>query len=559
MSDYYVLVTDAGAELEAAAHAAGESVELSEFGVCDGGVDFTPDPALTAFVNEVYRGAISALEVSADDPSEIVAQCIIPADSGGYTLRGVAIYASDGTLYAVGNYAAQDKPAPDSGFAVSLEILVVLALSATTDVTLVVTDTAYLTEKQADTLYLRQDKNLDEIAKTGDTAQQAARDNLGLGSAATASTGDFISITGGNATGALTATWLAVRNATTGKTLSLDVQDSAGNDVSMSVFSDGTHQKLDYADTQGWLISLWRNIADGSVSLQVNGTMNADVINEAGQRVYSPNNPQPIDLSPYATSDWVAGNFVTGTQLGTQGSLTMDGGLVEAPWGCVLTGGNGNEGHQVGFALYRPLQYIINGAPYTAPYASTLQMQTLPVASVNIFADLPHRDLTELANCQPYYNTDAGNVDGKPIICLRDENGVDWYQARFLLTGAVFIAYEPDTGIIRLIDSTPVNMWPWKLSVRGLDSLPDDCSIDGTWVWSDGTVSRDATLLANRARSILVREIRIITSEILMYEHSTPRPGDAEKAHDLREYLDILRDDLDEEYPVWPLSVHSAH
>ncbi len=302
MSDYYVLLSDAGAKLEAAAHAAGESVELSEFGVCDGGVDFTPDPALTAFANEVYRGPISALDVSADDPTEIVAQCIIPADSGGYTLRGVAIYASDGTLYAVGNYAAQDKPAPDSGFAVSLEILVMLALSATTDVMLVVTDTAYLTEKQADTLYLRQDKNLGEIAEGGDTAQQAARDNLGLGSAATASTGDFIPLTGGNATGALTATWLAVRNATTGKTLSLDVQDSAVNDVSMSAFSDGTHQKLDYADTQGWLVSLWRNIADGSVSQQVNGTMNADVINEAGQRVYSANNPQPIDLTPYLRS-----------------------------------------------------------------------------------------------------------------------------------------------------------------------------------------------------------------------------------------------------------------
>ncbi|MEZ2603349.1 hypothetical protein ACBP87_14930, partial [Kluyvera intermedia] len=76
-------------------------------------------------------------------------------------------------------------PSPDSGFAVSLEILVMLALSATTDVTLEVTDTAYLTEAQANTLYLRQDKHLDEIAAEGSEAQQEARGNLALGTVAT--------------------------------------------------------------------------------------------------------------------------------------------------------------------------------------------------------------------------------------------------------------------------------------------------------------------------------------------------------------------------------------
>lgn len=186
MSDYYILITDAGAALEASAHTAGTTVKLAKFSVCDGGVDFIPEPAATTFANEVFQSDISSLTVSADDATVMVAQCIIPGTSGGYTIRGIAIYTDDGTLYATGSYPAQPKPAPDSGFAASLEILAQLAVSDTADVSLTVTEGNFLTETQGNTLYLRQDKRLSEIAAAGAEAQSAARDNLALGTAATA-------------------------------------------------------------------------------------------------------------------------------------------------------------------------------------------------------------------------------------------------------------------------------------------------------------------------------------------------------------------------------------
>lgn len=61
-------------------------------------------------------------------------------------------------------------------------------------------------------------------------------------------------------------------------------------------------------------------------------------------------------INTMATGDWVVQNFVQNVMRGSQGSMTMDGALVEAPEGCFLSGGNGNEGNQVGVALYRPLQ-----------------------------------------------------------------------------------------------------------------------------------------------------------------------------------------------------------
>lgn len=58
----------------------------------------------------------------------------------------------------------------------------------------------------------------------------------------------------------------------------------------------------------------------------------------------------------FASMGWVQQYFIQDVSRGAQGSMTMDGALVEAPAGCFLTGGNGNEGNQVGVALYRPLQ-----------------------------------------------------------------------------------------------------------------------------------------------------------------------------------------------------------
>jgi len=97
--------------------------------------------------------------------------------------------------------------------------------------------------------------------------------------------------------------------------------------------------------------------------LYIAGNISSDAgIYERGQRVYSPNNPQPAqDMSGYATMNWVASSFVSGISRGAQASMVMDGVLVEAPAGCVLTGGNGNEGSQIGYALYRPLQMYRNG------------------------------------------------------------------------------------------------------------------------------------------------------------------------------------------------------
>lgn len=64
----------------------------------------------------------------------------------------------------------------------------------------------------------------------------------------------------------------------------------------------------------------------------------------------------------YFTQGTANARFVSGVRLGAQGLIKTDGEMTEAPGGCVITGGNGNEGNQVGYMYYRPLQVFINNA-----------------------------------------------------------------------------------------------------------------------------------------------------------------------------------------------------
>ncbi|EPK3281749.1 TPA: hypothetical protein R4193_002833 [Serratia marcescens] len=95
---------------------------------------------------------------------------------------------------------------------------------------------------------------------------------------------------------------------------------------------------------------------DGSFS--AGGTVGAG--GNQGSKLYQDGNISGSMWGGYL-KDWLFNNTISRVVRGAQSSMTMDGGIVEAPAGCYLTGGNGNEGNQVGIALYRPLQIWRSG------------------------------------------------------------------------------------------------------------------------------------------------------------------------------------------------------
>jgi hypothetical protein len=105
--------------------------------------------------------------------------------------------------------------------------------------------------------------------------------------------------------------------------------------------------------------------ADGWYEFRGDGSFSAGATVGAGgpngAKLYQDGNLSGSKWGGYL-SNWLSNNTISRVMRGSQGSMTMDGALVEAPAGCVLTGGNGNEGNQVGVALYRPLQIWRGGS-----------------------------------------------------------------------------------------------------------------------------------------------------------------------------------------------------
>jgi phage-related tail fiber protein len=152
MADYYAILTNTGKALEAAAIANGTKITLIKFVVGDGnGQAQIPDPARTALVHEVYRNSISDLTVSIDQPNQIIAQLVMPANVGGFTVREIGLLTDKGELYAIANCATFDKPV--NGVSITMQFR--LAVSETENVTLDVAT--------GEGLFLRCDQNLADV------------------------------------------------------------------------------------------------------------------------------------------------------------------------------------------------------------------------------------------------------------------------------------------------------------------------------------------------------------------------------------------------------------
>ncbi|SAA05896.1 Tail Fiber protein [Enterobacter hormaechei] len=175
---YYSILTNRGKELEAQSSATGKPVIIKDFVVGDGnGQAVRPDPAQTKLVREVYRSAISALQVSPDQANQFIAQLVLPVDVGGFVVREVGLLTDAGELYSVANCAAIEKP--ENGVSVNLQYR--LAVSETAAVELKVAT--------GDGLFLRIDRNLGEIAENGPGAQKSAREAIDVVDATTSRKG----------------------------------------------------------------------------------------------------------------------------------------------------------------------------------------------------------------------------------------------------------------------------------------------------------------------------------------------------------------------------------
>lgn len=136
---YQSLFTNYGMQRLAEASAAGVPINLTQMAVGDGnGNPTAPSELQTHLVRERYRAAINRVYQDAADPQQFVAELVIPAATGGFTLREIGVFDVDGSLLVVGNLPDVYKPTADEGAFADTVVRVVFRVDNADNITLVI-------------------------------------------------------------------------------------------------------------------------------------------------------------------------------------------------------------------------------------------------------------------------------------------------------------------------------------------------------------------------------------------------------------------------------------
>ncbi|EPF2792496.1 phage tail protein, partial [Escherichia coli] len=115
---------------------------LTHMAVGDGGGTLpTPDSKQTRLVHEVWRHTVNRVILDATHQNRIIAELVIPPETGGFWIREIGVFDEHGDLIAVGNTAESYKPTVAEGSGRAQTFRTILTVSSTATVALTVDNT----------------------------------------------------------------------------------------------------------------------------------------------------------------------------------------------------------------------------------------------------------------------------------------------------------------------------------------------------------------------------------------------------------------------------------
>ncbi|EHW02802.1 phage tail fiber repeat family protein [Escherichia coli DEC8B] len=106
-----------------------------------GGTLPTPDSKQTRLVHEVWRHTVNRVILDAAHQNRIIAELVIPPETGGFWIREIGVFDEHGDLIAVGNTAESYKPTVAEGSGRAQTFRTILTVSSTASVALTVDNT----------------------------------------------------------------------------------------------------------------------------------------------------------------------------------------------------------------------------------------------------------------------------------------------------------------------------------------------------------------------------------------------------------------------------------
>ncbi|EMX2274955.1 phage tail-collar fiber domain-containing protein [Yersinia enterocolitica] len=146
---YFAILTNQGAARLANAAALGTTLKITHMSVGDGGGKaVTPNPEQTTLINEVRRGTVNMLSIDPQNINQIIVEQVIPENEGGWFIREIGLFDSEGMLIAVANCPETYKPLLQEGSGRTQTIRMILIVSSTNAVELKIDPSVVLATRQ---------------------------------------------------------------------------------------------------------------------------------------------------------------------------------------------------------------------------------------------------------------------------------------------------------------------------------------------------------------------------------------------------------------------------
>lgn len=139
MPQFRTMLTLAGRAIETAANVSGIPINLVQMSLGDGNGNATsPGEEQTTLVRELYRENVNVLFQDPEDPTRFIAELIVPASVGGFTIREAGLHTDDGTLFAIANMPATYKPVASEGAFSDTIVRMIFVIANASVVTLII-------------------------------------------------------------------------------------------------------------------------------------------------------------------------------------------------------------------------------------------------------------------------------------------------------------------------------------------------------------------------------------------------------------------------------------
>ncbi|WP_337039903.1 phage tail protein [Serratia marcescens] len=348
---YFALLTQVGAAKLANATALSTPLAITDMVVGDAnGTDPTPEPTQTALVHECHRAPLNSLRVDPDNTNQVIAEQVLAETVGGWWVREIGLVDADGDLIAVGNCPPSYKPQMEEGSGREQIIRMVLIVSSTDAVVLKIDPSVVLATREyvddAIEAHAKSrnhpdasttEKGLVQLSSSTTSTSEALAATPKAVKAAFDNAADKVAKAGDTMTGPL------------GIKSTVTVYEDDVNTVSELLYSykeaDQQTKKVGIkaicdADGAGhWVVDV-NPAAQGDSRVQAFGidgkskivtSMNGFQLYEGTERVFSPNNPQPLFGTGTAAIELPTTNTLTALKSYGGGKFVVPAGSTDMP------------------------------------------------------------------------------------------------------------------------------------------------------------------------------------------------------------------------------------